>query len=32
AFGAVVVLSILAANSFDPRLLWDNNGRSDDAQ
>lgn len=24
AFGAVVVLTILAANSFDPRLLWDN--------
>lgn len=23
AFGAVVVLTILAANSFDPRLLWD---------
>jgi paraquat-inducible protein A len=29
AFGAVVVLGMLAANSFDPRLLWDNNGRSD---
>lgn len=26
AFGAVVVLSMLAANSFDPRLLWDRNG------
>jgi len=23
AFGAVVVLTMLAANSFDPRLLWD---------
>lgn len=23
AFGAVVVLTLLAANSFDPRLLWD---------
>lgn len=32
AFGAVVVLSMLAANSFDPRLLWDNNGRSPDDQ
>lgn len=30
AFGAVVVLSMLAANSFDPRLLWDNNGSPDD--
>lgn len=25
AFGAVVVLSMLAAGSFDPRLLWDAN-------
>ncbi len=24
AFGGVVVLTILAANSFDPRLIWDN--------
>ena len=24
AFGAVVVLTILAAGSFDPRLIWDN--------
>ncbi|WP_299435949.1 paraquat-inducible protein A [uncultured Rhodospira sp.] len=32
AFGAVVVLSMLAANSFDPRLLWDNHGRPDDAR
>lgn len=23
AFGAVVVLTLLAANSFDPRLIWD---------
>lgn len=23
AFGAVVILTMLAANSFDPRLLWD---------
>jgi paraquat-inducible protein A len=23
AFGAVVVLTILAAESFDPRLIWD---------
>ena len=23
-FGAVVVLTIFAANSFDPRLIWDN--------
>lgn len=30
AFGAVVVLSMLAAGSFDPRLLWDNNGQPDD--
>lgn len=26
AFGAVVVLTMLAANSFDPRLLWDRLG------
>ena len=24
AFGAVVVLTMLAAMSFDPRLIWDN--------
>jgi paraquat-inducible protein A len=24
AFGAVVVLTILAAMAFDPRLIWDN--------
>ena len=24
AFGAVVVLTILAAKAFDPRLIWDN--------
>jgi paraquat-inducible protein A len=23
AFGAVVVLTMLASHSFDPRLLWD---------
>ena len=23
AFAAVVVLTLLAANSFDPRLIWD---------
>ena len=23
AFGAVVVLTMLAAHSFDPRLIWD---------
>lgn len=27
AFGAVVVLTMLAANSFDPRLLWDRSER-----
>ncbi|KAA5604050.1 paraquat-inducible membrane protein A [Roseospira marina] len=32
AFGAMVVLSMLAAHSFDPRLLWDHHGRSDDAR
>ncbi|BEV71495.1 paraquat-inducible protein A [Paludibacterium sp. B53371] len=25
AFAAVVVLTMLAANAFDPRLIWDNN-------
>jgi paraquat-inducible protein A len=24
AFGAVVVLTMLAAMAFDPRLIWDN--------
>ena len=28
AFGAVVVLSMLAAQSFDPRLLWDAAGQN----
>jgi paraquat-inducible protein A len=28
AFGAVVVLTMLAAQSFDPRLLWDAAGRN----
>jgi len=32
AFGAVVVFSMLAANSFDPRLLWDNHGPREDAR
>ena len=27
-FGAVVVLTMLAAESFDPRLIWDNLGES----
>ena len=27
AFAAVVVLTMLATHSFDPRLLWDNEGR-----
>ena len=27
AFCAVVVLTMLAANSFDPRLMWDAAGR-----
>ncbi len=30
AFGAVVVLTMLASMSFDPRLLWDSAGRADD--
>ena len=30
AFGAVVVLTLLAANSFDPRLIWDPLGDHDD--
>ena len=29
AFGAVVVLSMLAAHAFDPRLLWDAAGRNE---
>jgi paraquat-inducible protein A len=32
AFGAVVVLSMLAAASFDPRLLWDASGPSNHDQ
>jgi len=31
AFGAVVVLSMLAAQSFDARLLWDSAGRNEHA-
>ena len=27
AFAAVVVLTMFAAHSFDPRLIWDNAGR-----
>lgn len=30
AFGAVVVLTILAARSFDPRLIWDASETDDD--
>jgi paraquat-inducible protein A len=30
-FAAVVVLTMLAAESFDPRLIWDSAGRSDSA-
>lgn len=30
AFGAVVVLTMLAAESFDPRLLWDASCDEDD--
>jgi paraquat-inducible protein A len=26
-FGAVVVITMFAAHSFDPRLIWDNIGR-----
>ncbi|MBL8484320.1 MAG: paraquat-inducible protein A [Rhodocyclaceae bacterium] len=29
AFAGVVVLTMLAAHSFDPRLIWDNAGRDD---
>jgi paraquat-inducible protein A len=29
-FGAVVVLTLLAAQSFDPRLIWDQIEDSDD--
>jgi paraquat-inducible protein A len=28
-FGAVVVITLFAAHSFDSRLIWDNNGRHD---
>ncbi len=31
AFGAVVVLTMLAAQSFDPRLIWDRERLDDDA-
>jgi len=31
AFGAVVMLSMLAAQSFDPRLLWDSAGHNERA-
>ena len=27
AFGAVVVLTMFAAESFDPRLIWDTAGK-----
>jgi paraquat-inducible protein A len=27
AFAAVVVLTMLAAQSFDPRLIWDSTGQ-----
>jgi paraquat-inducible protein A len=30
AFGAVVILTMLAARSFDPRLIWDKDSRADD--
>jgi paraquat-inducible protein A len=26
AFASVVILTMLAAMAFDPRLIWDNNG------
>jgi paraquat-inducible protein A len=32
AFATVVVLTILAARSFDPRLLWDRDGRGEQTQ
>lgn len=32
AFGAMVVLSMLATGSFDPRLLWDKHGPPDHAR
>jgi paraquat-inducible protein A len=29
AFGAVVVLTMFAAMSFDPRLIWDSSEKAD---
>jgi len=30
AFGALVIVTMLAAESFDPRLIWDQLGDSDE--
>ena len=30
AFGGVVIVTMLAAHAFDPRLIWDQLGDSDD--
>jgi paraquat-inducible protein A len=30
AFGGVVIVTILAAESFDPRLIWDQLGEAHD--
>jgi paraquat-inducible protein A len=32
AFAAVVILTMLAARSFDPRLMWDNAARRAEAE
>ncbi len=32
AFGAVVVLTMFAAESFDPRFLWESTDQSEEAQ
>lgn len=31
AFGAVVIITMMAAMAFDPRLIWDNSGNSNHA-
>lgn len=32
AFAAVVIITMFAAMTFDPRLIWDNSGERDDGQ
>ncbi|MCR9214012.1 MAG: paraquat-inducible protein A [Proteobacteria bacterium] len=32
AFAAVVIITMFAAMTFDPRLIWDNSGEEDDGQ